>query len=184
MSKTKSKRSNNQTQTPAIIEVTLIPETWILSPKCTEEQLKRYYKKGWIDKEGLHLDRCFPRDAYGNPILFKLWLLAPMKRALRKLGYSKEVLKFSIVDENNNPVEYIKIPEKPLRYRRAILNKEGLPESTESFEYVDSTYELKFRVLTPYPREFCEVLALAGRIGLMSSTRKGFGKFIVKFKTL
>ena len=39
------------------VEVTLIPETWIIAPLVTSQQLKRWYEKGWINDEDLHLDR-------------------------------------------------------------------------------------------------------------------------------
>jgi len=185
-------KRRNPGQEEAIIEVTLIPETWIIAPLVTEQQLRRWYEKGWINDEDLHLDRsagwlthphspgrAFPRSADGRPIIFKLWLLAPMKRACDKLGYSRSVLGFSIIDDHGFPVEYVEIPDQPLKYRRVIL---GPKQSTEYFEYIDSTYELKFRVKTRYPKEFCEILNAAGRIGLMARSGKGFGKFRVSFK--
>jgi len=172
-------KRRNPEQEEAIIEVTLIPETWIIAPLVTEQQLRRWYEKGWINDEDLHLDRAFPRSADGRPIIFKLWLLAPMKRACDKLGYSRSVLNFSIIDDHGFPVEYVEIPDQPLKYRRVIL---GPKQSTEYFEYIDSTYELKFRVKTRYPKEFCEILNAAGRIGLMARSGKGFGKFRVSFK--
>ena len=164
----------------AVIKVSLTPETWIIAPICTKQQLQRYYEKGWITEEDRdHLDRAFPRDHEGRPVIFKLWLLSPMKRACDKLGYPKSVLDFSIVDEKGFPVEYIVIPDKPLTYRRAIL---GESRSTEYYEYIDGTYTLEFTVKTRHPKELCEILNAAGRIGLMARSNKGFGKFRVSFK--
>jgi len=161
-----------------LVEVTLIPETWIIAPIVTEEQLRRWYQKGWISEEDLHLDRAFPRNADGKPVIFKLWLLSPMKKACDKLGYPRDVVRFSII-EDNIPVEYIVIPDKPLKYRRVILTERP---STETFEYIDSTYELKFTAETMFPKEFVEVLTVAGKIGLMGRTKVGFGKFRARFK--
>jgi len=164
-----------------VLEVVLVPETWIIAPAATREQLRRYAERGWISAEDAeHLDRAFPRDAEGRPVILKHWLLAPMKRAAQLLGLPRHALEFSIVDERGLPVEYVVVPGQPLRYRRIVL----LPDrkSTEYFEYIDSTFELRFRVRTRYPREFAEALAAAGRIGLMARTGRGFGKFRVRIQ--
>ena len=163
------------------IEVRLVPETWIIAPVMPKDQLLRYAEKGWLDREvAEHLDRAFPRNSEGKPIIFKIWLEAPMKRALRKLGYTKKVLDFHIV-QGEVPVEYVVIPDKPLIYRRVILTDKP---STEMFEYIDSTYEIKFTVLTEYPKMFMDTLALAGRIGIMARSHKGFGKFVVSYNVI
>jgi len=161
------------------IHVTLTPETWIIAPVMPKEQLLRYARKGWIDKTlAEHLDRAFPRNSEGKPIIFKMWLDSPMKKALAKLNYTRKVLDYHILDERGLEVEYIVIPDKPLVYRRVILNEKP---STETFEYIDSTFDIRFTVLTKYPKMFMDALVVAGRIGLMSRTKKGFGKFSVKF---
>ncbi len=161
------------------INVTLIPETWIIAPVMPKAQLLRYAEKKWIDAElAKHLDRAFPRNSDGKPIIFKMWLEAPLKRAIKRLGLDKDVLNFDIIDEKGIPVEYVVIPDKPLIYRRVILTERP---TTELFEYIDSTFEIKFTVTTPYPKKWMEAFNVAGRIGLMSRTRKGFGKFRVKY---
>jgi hypothetical protein len=38
----------------------------IIAPIVTKEQLIRWHKLGWIDDEGLHLDKAFPRNAEGK----------------------------------------------------------------------------------------------------------------------
>jgi hypothetical protein len=164
----------------SVITVTIVPDTWILAPVVTKEQLKRWRELGWIDDEGLHLDRAFPRDSQGRAIIFRKWLRAPMIRACQQLSVDFErcrdvVNNFSIVDESGMPVEYIVIPKPPLRYRRYIM-----PGKTEYFEYIDSTTPLTFRVVTKDPKLLLQVLALAGRIGLMSRTKYGYGKFSVR----
>lgn len=162
------------------IKVTLIPETWIIAPIMPKSQLLRYAEKGWLDREvAEHLDRAFPRNANGEPIIFKMWLEAPLKRAISRLGYDRSVMDFDIIDEKGIPVEYVVIPDKPLIYRRVILTERP---STELFEYIDSTFEINFTVTTPHPKKWMEAFSVAGRIGLMSRTRKGFGKFRVKYE--
>ena len=156
-----------------VVEVTVAPETWIIAPLMPEEQVERYVRKGWLDEEGRHLDRCWPRNTDGKPVIFKLWLLQVLKRAARRLGIPREKLEFDIIDDDGVPVQYIVIPEKPLRYRRRVK------DTTETFEYIDSTFTLKFRVLTKYPKEFIECLRLAGKIGIMARTKHGYGKFRV-----
>ena len=167
----------------SVLTVTITPETWIIAPLVTKEQLERWREVGWIDDEGLHLDRAFPRSSQGLPIIFRKWLRAPMIKACRQLAdvdfeRCREVVNtFSIIDDSGSPVEHVVIPRPPLRYRRYVL-----PGKTEFFEYVDSTTKLTFRVVTKDPKLFVQVLALAGKIGLMSKTSYGYGKFSVSVK--
>mgnify|MGYP000504069756 CR=1 FL=1 len=161
------------------MKVKIIPLTWIIAPLVNREQLERWHKAGFIDDEGLHLDRAFPRDSNGKPIIFRIWLRGAMNRALEKMKKAdRSVLDFRIVDEKGLPIDYITINDKPLRYRRFI--NVGKKQTTEFFEYVDGTYTLSFLVETPKPKEFLEVLSIAGEIGLMSRTKHGFGKFKVE----
>ena len=155
-----------------LIKITVVPETWIIAPLMPKEQIERYVSKGWIDSDvGQHLDRCWPRNVDGRPVIFKLWLLQVLKRAARRLGIARDKLEFDIIDEDGVPVQYIVIPDKPLVYKRKVNN------AVEVFEYIDSTFTLKFTVLTRYPKEFIECLKLAGKIGLMARTKHGYGKF-------
>ncbi len=161
--------------------VEMVPETWIIAPLSTKEQLERYHRRGWIDEEGMHLDRAFPRNSDGKPIIFKMWLRACLRRAIEKLGMDRKILEFSIIDEQGIPVEYIIIPEKPLRYRRPIIARK---EASEYFEYIDGTYTLTFIVETKYPKEFIQALAVAGKIGIMARSKKGYGKFKIRIKPI
>ena len=162
-----------------IIELTIVPITWIISPLVTKEQLERWHELGWIDDDALHLDRAFPRDYEGNAIIFRFWLEAPMAKVAKSLDnptYAKVARDWEIVDEHGFPINYIKIG-KPLRYRRVILT--GNKRTTEYFEYIDGTYYLPLRVRTKWPKEFITLIALAGRIGIMARTKHGYGKFHV-----
>jgi hypothetical protein len=167
-----------------IVKVTLVPETWILAPLMTKEQLQRWREVGWVDDDALRLDRAFPRNSQGLPIIFKKWLRAPLIRACHELvrteGIDFEkcrdiVNNFSIVDDNGVPLEYIVIPRPPLRYKRYVM-----PGKSEYFEYIDSTVHLTFNVITKDPKLFLKILSIAGRIGLMGKTRQGHGKFTIK----
>jgi len=167
-----------------ILTITIKPETWILAPAVTEDQLKRYRNLGWIDEEGLHLDRAFPRNSEGKPIILKLWLRAPMIRACKELHRSgqidgdycrKIVNNFSIVDDNGRKLDYVVVQESPLRYRKVI----GDTGKTMFFEYFDSTFTITFKIETEDPQTFLNVLKEAQYIGLMGGTKKGYGKFKV-----
>jgi hypothetical protein len=167
-----------------LLQITIKPETWIIAPIATKEQLSRWHKLGWIDDEGLHLDKAFPRNSEGKPFLLKLWIRAPLIRACEKLAKRGEidlekcrevVNNMEIVDENGREMNYIVINEKPLRYRK-IIGKTG---KTTFYEYIDSTYEIKFLAETSDPITLMKILAEAQSIGLMSGTKKGYGKFRV-----
>ncbi len=174
-----------------VVDVVISPETWIIAPYVTREQLQRWRALNWIDDEGLHLDRAFPRNADGKPVILKLWLRAAMIRACRQLYSDKSsefetcravVNSFSIVDESLTPVEYIVISDQPLRYRRSIGGTKSGSRAgfkTEFFEYIDSTYRLRFLALTDNPKLFAEILQVAGKIGLLAKTKWGYGKFRV-----
>ena len=166
-----------------LIEVTITPITWIVAPHLSEEQLMRYAERGWIDVElAKHLDRAFPRDYRGQPIIFKHWLESPIVRACVKLGYEKRIGRnWEIIDDKGFPINYVVIPEKPLVYRRAVLTERS---TMEVFEYIDSTYTLKFlaKVPTANAKKWCEAINYSGRIGLLSRTKKGFGKYKVELK--
>ena len=163
------------------LKIKLVPETWILAPVVTREQLERYVQKGWLDEEAIHLDRAFPRNSRGDPIIFRMWLRSPLNQVVNKYGYDRDLLDFRIVDDNNIEINYVTINDQPLRYRRSIKMKDKL--TTEYFEYIDGTYELIFNVTTSKPKEFIEALTLAGRIGLLSRTKYGYGKFAIEVIT-
>jgi hypothetical protein len=171
-----------------LLQITIKPETWIVAPIVTKDQLVRWHKLGWIDDEGLHLDKAFPRNSEGKPFLLKLWIRAPLIRACEKLAKKEEidlekcrevVNNMEIVDESRREMNYIVINDKPLRYRK-IIGKTG---KTTFYEYIDSTYEIKFLAETSDPVTLAKILAEAQSIGLMSGTRKGYGKFRVSVET-
>ncbi len=169
-----------------IIGVELIPLTWIVAPYVTEEQLKAWREKGWIDNEGLFLDRAFPRDYLGRPFIFRFWLESPMVRAARLLNMDSKIGRdWRIIDIINLerlevvPTDYIIIPRKPLRYRRVVFS--GKSTTTQFFEYIDSTFSLRFNVLASKPADFRRVMIKAGEIGMMAMSKHGYGRFTVKF---
>jgi CRISPR/Cas system CMR-associated protein Cmr1 (group 7 of RAMP superfamily) len=73
-------------------------------------------------------------------------------------------------------IDYIELEEQPLIYSRTIG---GVKPSMEVFEYIDGTFTVTFHVEVEEVnlQKFMQVLALAGELGMMSMTRKGFGKF-------
>lgn len=186
------KRSIVSRNAVAVADVLLVPETWIIAPIITKQQLQHYYDMGWIDDDALnHLDRAFPRNSKGQPIILKHWLLSPMKTAIRMIGLDGEIQlvarKFNIVDDTGFPVDYIVIDKQPLRYRRVILNENKEPQSTEYFEYIDSTFRLRFKVSIydkALAENFREIMEAAGKVGLMGRTARGFGKFRVEVSGL
>lgn len=159
-----------------VVRVTLVPETPIIAPVVTREQVERWINKGWVPEDYIHVDRAFPRNSEGKPIIFKHWIEAPMKEACRLLGHPTSVARdWDIVDDSGVPVGYVVIPEQPLVYKRAIL---GEKRSLEVYEYIDGTYVLEFNAkIGANVKQWAEALLLAGRIGMMSRTRKGYGKF-------
>jgi len=170
-----------------LLQITIKPETWIIAPIVTKEQLSRWHRFGWIDDEGLHLDKAFPRNSEGKPFILKLWIRAPMMRACEKLAKRGEIdlekcreiaNNMEIIDENGRELNYIVINEKPLRYRKLI----GKTGKTTFYEYIDSTYELKFLAEASDPITLAKILAEAQSIGLMSGTKKGYGKFRVSIE--
>ena len=154
---------------PAIFEVELVPETWIIAPRCEGEFLKRW----GLDES---LDRAFPRDPDGRAIFYKIWLESALVRAARMLGIDARVARdWEILDEHGIPVNYIVIPDKPLVYTRFIEQPNG-QGTAERFEYIDGSFKLRFRVRTRHPREWVELAALAGKLGVMARRAKGYGK--------
>ena len=169
---------------PTLLKITIVPETWILAPSMPKDQLQRWRECGWIDEDGLHLDRAFPRNSQGLPVIFRKWLRAPMVRACQELAKSEGVEldkcrelvnTFSIVGDDGVATEYVVIPKQPLRYRRYVA-----PGKSEYFEYIDSTTQMTFNVVCKDPKLFLKVLSIAGRVGLMARTKYGYGKFSVK----
>jgi len=161
------------------IVLKIVPETWIIAPVVTREQVERYVKMGWLEEEDLHLDRAFPRDSNGDAFIFRMWFRAPLNKVVKRYSeFDESVLNFRIVDENGWEVDFVKIPEKPLKYRRGIVTNGK--HTTEYFEYIDGTFELTMRVKVKSPTTFVKAMSLAGRIGLLSRTKYGYGKFRVK----
>ena len=162
-----------------VVKVNLVPETWIIAPVVTKEQLERWYSKGWIDDEGLHLDRAFPRNSDGEPMIFRMWLRSPVNKVVEKHNLDRKLLDFRIIDDDSYETNYIVIPDKPLKYRRSI--KTGNKTTTEYFEYIDGTFELEFSVKTHDVKNLISSLMLAGKeVGLLSRTKHGYGKFSIK----
>lgn len=161
-----------------IVKLKLVPETWIIAPIVTQDQLSRWHEKGWIDDEDMHLDRAFPRNNNGSPIIFRMWLRSPLNKIVRSRNLDEKLLDFRILDTNGHETNYIVIPDKPLKYRRSIQSKNKA--TTEYFEYIDGTYELDFAIKTHNPKELVSALALAGKeVGLLSRTKHGYGKFTI-----
>lgn len=161
-----------------VIRLKLIPDTWIISPVITKDQLMRWHDRGWIDDEDLHLDRAFPRNSNGNPIIFRMWLRSPLNKVVSCHNLDRKLLDFRILDDSGFEINYILIPDKPLKYRRSIQTNKP---TTEYFEYIDGTYELDITVKTHNAKDFVTALVLAGKsVGLLSRTKHGYGKFSVK----
>jgi len=159
--------------------IKMVPVTWIIAPLATKEQVERYVKKGWLDEEGRHLHRVFPRDNNGKPFIFKMVLRSAVNQVVQELKLNRELVNFQILDDKDNAIDYVVIPETPLRYRRCIRSKEET-RTTESFEYIDGTFELYFKVKTVNSKEFVEALVLAGKKGIFSRTKHGYGKFTIE----
>jgi hypothetical protein len=170
-----------------ILTVKLTPKTWIRAPLTSKEQVKRYIDRGWLPKEAENLDRAFPRTNEGKAYIPKAWLEASLARAASILGLEKGFARggWRIVEEADGltlPRDYVEIDDQPLRYSRAIV---GAPKQTvECFEYIDGTYSLSFKVEVEDSEaaRFIQLLAVAGEIGLMSRTGKGYGKFKCEVK--
>jgi hypothetical protein len=170
-----------------ILEVKITPKTWVRAPVATKEQVKRYVQKGWISQEDEGIDRVFPRTNEGKPFIPKIWLEACMVRASKMLGINTKFSRtgWRIVKKVGTlyiPTGYIEIPETPLKYSRAILGEER--PTKEVFEFIDGTYTLTFLVETDEPTKFIDVLGLAGEVGIMSITGKGYGKFTAEVRVL
>jgi CRISPR/Cas system CSM-associated protein Csm3 (group 7 of RAMP superfamily) len=164
-----------------ILEVKLTPKTWIKAPLAMKEQVKRYLAKGWIPRDYESLDRVFPRTSDGKPFIPKIWFEAAMVRAAKILGVDTRFARdgWRIVEkigEKYLPVNYVEIPEQPLVYMRTIA---GVKQSMEVFEYIDGTFTLPFHVEIDEKDldKFMATLKVAGELGMMSMTKKGYGKF-------
>ena len=173
------------------LRITIIPKTWIIAPYMSKEQVERWIQAGCVDRDYIHVDRAFPRNDECKPIIYKLWIEAPMKRACRRLGLPTEIAtSWSIVDENKNEVNYAVIPDKPLIYKRSIhkLNDKGevVKKTLEVLEYIDFTYKITFTAKVPAKHydKFKLVLTEAGKIGLLAKTNKGYGRFKVLFEDI
>jgi hypothetical protein len=171
-----------------IIQVKLIPKTWIRAPKMSKEQIERYIARGWISKEDESLDRAFPRTGDGKAFIPKSWIEASMVKACKMLGIDTKVARegWHIVKKVGDrwlDVDYIEVDEKPLVYSRVIS---GQKQTLEVFEYLDGTFTITFHVEVKDEdlKKFMEVMALAGEVGMMSRTGKGYGKFKCEFVIL
>jgi len=172
------------------LEITIIPMTKIIGPElASKEAIQRWIKRGWIreefKEEYKHIDKVFPRDYKGRPYITKEQLCAPIRRVCRDNGLdSKQILDFDIVDKNDlTEINYMVIPEYPLVQSRAILNIErNVPESLETFEYIDSTFRSTMLIRTRVdPKKVAAVIAEAGKkYGLFGKTKKGYGKFAIE----
>jgi len=184
-----------------ILEIKMSPYIQILAPKASKKEVESYIKKGWLPKEAEHYDRVFPRNYKGNPVLLKHWLYRPLKDACDYLNLNKnDILDFIVLDDEGLPTDAIVIDpdstEAPV-YRRVILDRKKKEEkeeidkkkkkkdeknkqTTETYEYIPASYEIKFKVLTKVPEEFKKALIFGGlNTGLMARTGHGLGKFIV-----
>jgi len=166
----------------AIIKVYLTPVTWIKAPLVFKDQLKRYIQKGWINyKEPDKIDRAFPRTNEGKAYIPKLWLESALVRASRILNIETRIAReweiVKKVGELYIPVNYIEIPEQPLVYARTILTSQK--QTLEVFEYIDGTFTLEFivKISDGDLQKFLQLLSIGGELGIMSATKRGYGKF-------
>ncbi|MCR6693051.1 MAG: hypothetical protein MRT15_11710 [archaeon YNP-LCB-003-016] len=164
-----------------ILQIRLTPKTWIRAPLAMKEQVRRYLAKGWVPSDYESLDRVFPRTSDGKPFIPKIWFEAAMVRAARHLGIDTRFARdgwriVRKVGEKYFPVNYVEIPERPLVYMRTIA---GVKQSLEVFEYIDGTFTLQFEVEVDEKDldKFMALLKVAGELGMMSMTKKGYGKF-------
>jgi len=158
-----------------VVEVELVPDTWIIAPLAPKEFVSR-----WGLNE--HLDRAFPRNSEGKPFLTKLWIEAPMRRYCEQRGIGREVArKWWIVDDEGVPVNHVVVDGEPSVYSRVILAGE---QTVECFEYLDAKHRIRFKALVPVEsvKQWIEALVGAGKIGMMSRTQKGYGRFKVRVK--
>jgi len=195
------KENTNKT----LLEITIRPETAIYAPIVNKYQVKRMIEKGYFKhlddpEDAQHLDRVFPRTSEGLPFLYKLWLEAPLKRAIEivakdeadrmnlRTASTKWHIVYSIVKGRKIPTrDYVIIDGQPIILKRAIKlanNKKGEKQTMENSEILDSTFEIKFIAETKYPKEFIRLWSAATQIGLMARTGKGAGKFTVSIKSL
>ena len=156
------------------VEVVIVPETWIIAPRIPE---------GYAERWGLdpHLDRAFPRSNEGKIVFYKIWLEAPMTRAAREMGMDPQIARnWEILDEYGNTINFATVQGSPMKYSRYISKSTDGKSTLENFEFLDATNEIKMTVRVYDVALFTKLLALAGRVGVLSRTNKGYGRFIVK----
>ncbi len=174
---------------PMYVGVIIKPVTPIRAPVLPADEIALYIKKGWIadSKQARHLDRAFPRDVNGRPIILRRWIRAVLRRACRALGYPEDVVRkildFEIVDEKGIATNYAYVyGPKPFIYTRPIFGKEG-KNLSETYEYLSSVHIIAFvaRVDASVVDKFVAALAYGGRyVGLMSGTKMGHGRFEIE----
>jgi len=168
----------------AVLQIEIIPQTWILGIRLPRDELRYYASQGWIsEQDAEHLDRAFRRDAEGNAIILKHQLMVCLNKARKILHEDgvinkKEPFRFEIIDELGLPIGYVTTP-KPFKTRAHVVAPDGT-ESTEYFEYLCSAHKIQFRVRLPEKdvQDFVKTIAFAGKtIGLGARGARGFGRF-------
>jgi len=155
------------------MEFRVILDTPLVAPMVSDDVVKRYLDRGWIKEK--RLQRVFPRDSQGRAYIPQRWVEGALRRVDREAARLLKIVGGRIV-----------IPEQPLVGIRPIISiEEEKPETLECFEYVDSTFELTFRILPPSSDEELKrltmALAKAGvEAGLGASHTHGMGRFRVE----
>jgi len=168
------------------MEFRVILDTPLVAPMVSDDVVKRYLDRGWIKEK--RLQRVFPRDSQGRAYIPQTseapkvgalradrWVEGALRRVDREAARLLKIVGGRIV-----------IPEQPLVGIRPIISiEEEKPETLECFEYVDSTFELTFRILPPSSDEELKRLTLAlakagVEAGLGASHTHGMGRFRVE----
>ncbi len=153
------------------LKIRIIPDTEIIAPRISEDRRRYFLEKGWIKDP--HVDRAFPRDSKGRPYIKQRWIESIVTKADPGVGR-----RFMIEGGK------ILIPKKPILEKRPIFDGNGSIKHIETFECIDSTFELEFIVEVPdkYSKRFLIALARAGKeIGLGAGSKHGNGRFVVHF---
>ncbi len=151
------------------LRIRLIPDTEIIAPRISQDRLRYFMEKGWITDP--HTDRAFPRDANGKPYIKQRWIESIVTKADPVVGRRFVIEGGKII-----------IPKKPILEKRPIFDGNGSVKHIETFECIDSTFELEFVVEVPdnLCKRFILALGRAGKeIGLGAGAKHGNGRFVI-----
>jgi len=160
---------------PVIIR--FYPETEIIAPLPSSKQIvQRYITLGWIKPTEKTADfhRVFPRNSKGQAYIRQSALEGAVRRVDPTAAKQLRILEGGII-----------IPEPPLIGIRPILNpKKETPETTEIYEYIDSTFRnIQFTLQEPVSKDLIYALQKAGQIGIGARRKHGYGKFNITVVT-